>query len=186
MGTSIVEKSLADIEKLVEEAKMMPFSNKTIIDQEELLRLVEDIRLNMPGEITQAKRIAQERRDILDKAQLEAEDIINKARQRADIMVEEHQITKEAKSAAEDIFLRTKTEAEELLSTAKRNAEEMTLKAEKWSNDIRRNASAYVETIIRDTDETLTKSVNDIRKLRQSVKDALAQNGVSKKPDFED
>ena len=60
----------------------------------------------------------------------------------------------------------------------------MTLKAEKWSNDIRRNASSYVETIIRDTDETLTNSVNDIRKLRQSVKEALAHNN-STRPDFE-
>ena len=58
-------------------------------------------------------------------------------------------------------------------------------KAEKWSDDIRRNASSYVETIIRDTDETLTKSVNDIRKLRQSVRDALSQNGAGQKPKFD-
>lgn len=186
MGTSIVEKSLADIEALLEEAKAVPFSNKVVVDQEEILKLVEDIRLNMPGEITQAKRIAQERRDILDKAQLDAEEIIDKARQRADIMIEEHQITKEAKCAAEDIFRQTKAEADTILSTAKRNAEEVTQKAEKWSNDIRRNASAYVETIIRDTDETLTRSVNDIRKLRQSVKDALGHNAGSSRPDFND
>ncbi|MEE1504998.1 MAG: hypothetical protein UGF89_12245, partial [Acutalibacteraceae bacterium] len=117
-------------------------------------------------------------------AQLEAQDIINKARQRADLMIEEHQITKEAKSAAEDIFRQTKAEADALLASSKQRAEEMTLKAEKWSNDIKRNASSYVETIIRDTDETLTNSVNDIRKLRQSVKEALAHNN-STRPDFE-
>lgn len=185
MGTSIVEKSLAGMEQLIDEAKSVPFSTKTLMDTEELSRLIEDIRLNMPEEITQAKRIAQERRDILDQAQLEAQDIINKARQRADLMVEEHQITKEAKSAAEDIFRQTKAEADALLASSKQRAEEMTLKAEKWSNDIRRNASSYVETIIRDTDETLTNSVNDIRKLRQSVKEALAHNN-STRPEFDD
>ena len=184
MATSIVEKSLADMEQLIDEAKSVPFSTKTLMDTEELSRLIEDIRLNMPEEITQAKRIAQERRDILDQAQLEAEDIINKARQRADLMIEEHQITKEAKNAAEDIFRQTKAEADALLASSKQRAAEMTLKAEKWSNDIRRNASSYVETIIRDTDETLTNSVNDIRKLRQSVKEALAHNN-STRPDFE-
>ena len=184
MATSIVEKSLAGMEQLIDEAKSVPFSTKTLMDTEELSRLIEDIRLNMPEEITQAKRIAQERRDILDQAQLEAEVIINKARQRADLMVEEHQITKEAKSAAEDIFRQTKAEADALLASSKQRAEEMTLKAEKWSNDIRRNASSYVETIIRDTDETLTNSVNDIRKLRQSVKEALAHNNATR-PDFE-
>lgn len=181
-----VEKSLADIERLIEEAKTVPFSGKTIIDQDELSKLIEDIRLNMPEEITQAKRIAQERRDILDKAQGEAENIIDKARQRADIMVEEHQITKEAKSAAEDIFRQAKAEAESILENAKRNADDMTSKAEKWSDDIRRNASNYVETIIRDTDETLTKNVNDIRRLRQSVKDALSHSGMSSRNSFDD
>ena len=186
MATSIVEKSLADMEQLIDEAKSVPFSTKTLMDTEELSRLIEDIRLNMPEEITQAKRIAQERRDILDQAQLEAEDIINKARQRADLMIEAHQITKEAKGAADGILQQARDEATAVRSEAKANARDIMDKAEKWSDDIRRNASSYVETIIRDTDETLTKSVNDIRKLRQSVRDALSQNNAGSKPRFDD
>ena len=188
-GTTImsnIEASLESIDKLIAEAKAMPFSSKLLVDEEELSRLVEDIRLNMPVEITQAKKIAQERRDILNDAEAQAEEIIDKARQRADIMVEEHQITKEAKSAAEDIFRQAKIESEELLAASKQKAEDMTLKAEKWSNDIRKNASAYVESIIKDTDETLTNSVNDIRRLRQSIKGALGNTGVSARPEFKD
>ena len=179
-----IDTLLNDMDTVIEEGRSVPFSSKLAVDVDELRRIIEDIRLNMPVEITQAKKIAAERRDILNAADAQAEDIIIKARQRADLMVEEHQITKEAKSAAEDIFRQTKAEADALLASSKQRAEEMTLKAEKWSNDIRRNASSYVETIIRDTDETLTNSVNDIRKLRQSVKEALAHNN-STRPDFE-
>ena len=185
MATINVENCLRSMEQLIDEAKSVPFSTKTLMDTEELSRLIEDIRLNMPEEITQAKRIAQERRDILDQAQLEAQDIVNKARQRADLMVEEHQITKEAKSAAEDIFRQTKAEADALLTASKQHADEITRRAEKWSSDIMKNASSYVETIIRDTDETLTKSVNDIRVLRKSVKEALEKNKFTR-PTFED
>ena len=183
---SNIESSLENIERLIAEAKAMPFSSKLLVDEEELSKLIEDIRLNMPTEITQAKKIAQERRDILNDAEAQAEEIIDKARQRADIMVEEHQITKEAKSAAEGILQQARDEANHIRTEAKTRAREITDRAEKWSNDIRKNASAYVENIIRDTDETLTKSVNDIRKLRQSVKDALAHNGASSKPRFDD
>ncbi len=183
---SNIETSLESIDRLIAEAKAMPFSSKLLIDEEELARLVEDIRLNMPVEITQAKKIAQERRDILNDAEAQAEEIVLKARQRADAMIEEHQITKEAKSAADGILQQARDEASSVRSEAKTNAREIMDKAEKWSDDIRRNASAYVETIIRDTDETLTKSVNDIRKLRQSVRDALVQNGMSSRPGFED
>jgi DNA anti-recombination protein RmuC len=183
---SSIETSLESIDRLIAEAKAMPFSSKLLIDEEELARLVEDIRLNMPIEITQAKKIAQERRDILNDAEAQAEEIIAKARQRADIMVEEHQITKEAKSAADGILQQAREEAAAVRSEAKTRAREITDRAERWSTDIRKNASAYVETIIRDTDETFTRSVNDIRKLRQSIRDALAQTSGSSKPNFDD
>lgn len=183
---SNIETSLESIDRLLAEAKAMPFSTKLLIDEEELSRLVEDIRLNMPIEITQAKKIAQERRDILNDAEMQAEEIIAKARQRADIMIEEHQITKEAKAAADGILQQARDDASSVRNEAKANARDIMDKAEKWSDDIRRNASSYVETIIRDTDETLTKSVNDIRKLRQSVRDALSQNNAGQKPRFDD
>ena len=183
---SNIETSLEGIDRLIAEAKAMPFSSKLLIDEEELARLVEDIRLNMPVEITQAKKIAQERRDILNDAESQAEEIILKARQRADAMIEEHQITKEAKGAADGILQQARDEAAAVRSEAKTSAREIMDKAEKWSDDIRKNASSYVEAIIRDTDETLTKNVNDIRKLRQSVRDALTQSGVSSRPSFED
>ena len=139
------------MDTVLDEGKSVPFSNKLMVDVEELKRIIEDIRLNMPTEITQAKKIATERRDILNAADAEAEDILAKARQKADLMVEEHQITRDIMD-----------------------------KAEKWSGDMRRNASNYVESIIRDTDETLTKSVNDIRQLRQSVRDALGHTSESR------
>ncbi len=183
---SNIETSLESIDRLLAEAKAMPFSTKLLIDEEELSRLVEDIRLNMPVEITQAKKIAQERRDILNDAEMQAEEIIAKARQRADIMIEEHQITKEAKAAADGILQQARDDASSVRNEAKANARDIMDKAEKWSDDIRRNASSYVETIIRDTDETLTKSVNDIRKLRQSVRDALVQSNGPAKPNFND
>ncbi len=183
---SNIETSLESIDRLLAEAKAMPFSTKLLIDEEELSRLVEDIRLNMPIEITQAKKIAQERRDILNDAEMQAEDIIAKARQRADIMIEEHQITKEAKAAADGILQQARDDASTVRNEAKANARDIMDRAEKWSDDIRKNASNYVETIIRDTDETLTKSANDVKRLRQSVRDALSHNTAGAKPRFDD
>ena len=138
----------------------------------------------MPVEITQAKKIAAERRDILNAADAAAEEVIVKARQRADLMVEEHQITKEAKEAALAIMQQAKDESNALINASKAKAMEIMDKAERWSGDMRRNASAYVENVIKDTDETLTRSVNDIRTLRQSLHDAL-NAGVESRPNFD-
>ena len=110
---------------------------------------------------------------ILFNSKAAAEEVIVKARQRADLMVEEHQITKEAKEAALAIMQQAKEESNALIEASKAKANDIAEKAERWSSDMRRNASAYVEGVIRDTDETLTRSVNDIRTLRQSLHDAL-------------
>jgi cell division septum initiation protein DivIVA len=170
---------------MIAEAKAMPFSTKLLIDEEELSRLVEDIRLNMPVEITQAKKIAQERRDILNDAESQAGEIIEKARQRADIMIEQHQITKEAKAAADDMLQQARDEAAAVRAEAKNNARDIMARAEKWSDDIRRSASVYVETIIKDTDDVLTKSVTDVRRLRQSVRETLAKTEGAAKPNLD-
>ena len=175
-----IDTLLRDMDTVLDEGKSVPFSNKLMVDVEELKRIIEDIRLNMPTEITQAKKIATERRDILNAADAEAEDILAKARQKADLMVEEHQITKEAREAARGIMQQAKNESELLIENSKGRARDIMDKAEKWSGDMRRNASNYVESIIRDTDETLTKSVNDIRQLRQSVRDALGHTSESR------
>ena len=44
---------------------------------------------------------------------------------------------------------------------------------------------AGVETIIKDTDEVLTKSVTDVRRLRQSVRDTLAKSETASKPSLD-
>ena len=175
-----IDTLLNDMDTIIEDGRAVPFSSKIAVDADELRRIIEDIRLNMPVEITQAKKIAAERRDILNAADAAAEEIIIKARQRADLMVEEHQITKEAKEAALAIMQQAKDESNAIISASKAKAMEIMDKSERWSNDMRKNASAYVENVIKDTDETLTRSVNDIRTLRQSLRDALSASGESR------
>ena len=180
-----IDTLLNDMDTVIEEGRSVPLvPNKLLVDVDELRRIIEDIRLNMPVEITQAKKIAAERRDILNAADAAAEEVIIKARQRADLMVEEHQITKEAKEAALAIMQQAKEESQALINASKLKANEIADKAERWSNDMRRNASAYVENVIKDTDETLTRSVNDIRTLRQSLHDALNASSEPR-PDFD-
>ena len=87
---------------------------------------------------------------------------------------------KEAKEAALAIMQQAKDESNAIISASKAKAMEIMDKSERWSNDMRKNASAYVENVIKDTDETLTRSVNDIRTLRQSLRDALSASGESR------
>ena len=87
---------LETLEDLLEKSRNLPFSSKSVIDKEEMLDLIKEIRLKLPDELKQAKWIKEERQRILVEAQNEADDIIKEAENRIISMIDEHEITKKA------------------------------------------------------------------------------------------
>ena len=57
----------------------VPFSAKIIVDKEEMLDLIKEIRLKLPDELKQAKWVKEERQRILAESQKEADGIVKEA-----------------------------------------------------------------------------------------------------------
>ncbi len=87
---------LETLEDIMEKSRNVPFSNKCIVDKEEILEIIKEIRLKLPDEIKQAKWVKEERQRILVEAQNEANDIIKEAENRIISMIDEHEITRKA------------------------------------------------------------------------------------------
>ena len=87
---------LETLEDIMEKSRTVPFSSKCIVDKEEFLEIIKEIRLKLPDEIKQAKWIKEERQRILVEAQNEANDIIKEAENRIISMIDEHEITRKA------------------------------------------------------------------------------------------
>ena len=87
---------LENIEDILEKSKGVPFSNKVLVDKEEILEIISELRLKLPEELKQAKWIKEERQRILVEAQKEADDIVKEAENRIISMIGEHEITKKA------------------------------------------------------------------------------------------
>ena len=87
---------LDTLEEIIEKSRNVPFSNKCIVDKEEFLDIIKEIRLKLPDEIKQAKWVKEEREKILVTARNEADDIIKEAENRIISMIDEHEITKKA------------------------------------------------------------------------------------------
>ena len=52
---------LETLEEMLENSKSIPFSDKGIIDKEEMLEIIKEIRLKLPDELKQAKWVKEER-----------------------------------------------------------------------------------------------------------------------------
>ena len=68
-----IESLIEELEQIIDEGKSVPFTSNQIVDVERLRTTIEDMRLNMPDELMQARKIASERKEILTAAQSTAE-----------------------------------------------------------------------------------------------------------------
>ena len=96
-----IESMLEALEELLEEGVSVPLSGgKRFVDVEQARDIIDDIRINMPQEILQAKAIVQDKAQIIAKANKEAEEIVRKAEERARRLVDEQEIVAKATEKA--------------------------------------------------------------------------------------
>ena len=83
-----VKELLDTIEDAVEEGTNVPLSGgKKIVDAEQIRNLLDEVRENLPGELRQAQQIVNDRAQIVDSANAQAQAIVKKAEERARILV---------------------------------------------------------------------------------------------------
>ncbi len=113
-----IEEILDALEDMLEEAWAVPLSGKCLVDPEKVRQYLQDIRLNMPAEIKQAKLIVNDRSDIITQSEKQAEATIRKAEERAKALVAQEEIVKQAQEKAKEIITQAQTVAKELKKAA--------------------------------------------------------------------
>ncbi len=84
------------IDETLEDTIAVPLSKKRMVDVDQLHEYIDDIRLNMPAEIRQARSIVNDRKDIIEIAKKEGEGIIRTAEAKAASLVNQEQVVKDA------------------------------------------------------------------------------------------
>ena len=139
---------LETIEEMLEDSKKLPFTNKAIVDKEQVLDIIKEIRLKLPEELKQAKVIKEEHDRIIAKANEEAEEIVKEAENRIISMIDEHEITKKAYEQKNKII---------------ENANDM-------AREISNGTKAYSDSILESVQVTLEDALKVIENNRKEVK----------------
>ncbi|MBR1540685.1 MAG: ATPase [Clostridia bacterium] len=129
---------LETLEDILEKSKTVPFTDKSIVSKNEILDIIKEIRLKLPDELKQAKWIKEERERIIKEAQKDADDIVKEAENRIISMIDEHEITKQANERKNEII----TTANDMY------------------REYQNNANAYVDGILKDVEDSMTKLVD--------------------------
>ncbi|MBZ4645260.1 MAG: hypothetical protein PWR27_588 [Petroclostridium sp.] len=137
------------LEDIVEKGVPIPLSGKSVVDKQEILELIQEIRLKLPDDLKQAKWVKEERQRILLEAQKEANNIIKEAESKIISLIDEHELTKKAYE-----------QASEIIANAQKNAREIRLGTKEYADNILAN----LERIIQETLDVLHENRQELKK----------------------
>ena len=95
---------LEELEDIIDKGVSVPFSGRCLLDKDELLEVLSEIKHKLPEELKEAKWIKEERARIIADAKTEANNLIKTANDQIIAMVDENEITRKATAHAEEII----------------------------------------------------------------------------------
>ena len=130
------------LDDVVHNARPVPLTDQVRVDREEIYDLLDQMRATIPGEIKEARWIAQERQDMLAEAKREAERINAEAREHQTQLVSQHELIRQSERAAEEIIEDARGREREIQLGAEHYADEIL-------NTLERNLAKFIAAIQR-------------------------------------
>lgn len=100
-----------ELQVLIEEAKAVPLSSSAVVNREELLELLAQLKEEVPDEVRQARWMSRDRDELLERARKEAERIIAEAQEGRDRLLSRTEIVHAAEREGERIIDEAKERA---------------------------------------------------------------------------
>ncbi len=152
-------KLIEEMEDVLDEASAVPFSKKVMVEREELLAILKDMRENLPNEIKQAQWTNSEKNRIIDEANKESENIRTQAYKEAE------KIDQEARTRFE-----TMINEHDVTIAAQKKAEEITSQAENNARLLKNQSIQYIDEMLETTQEKLRSLVDELESNRNELK----------------
>ena len=146
-----VTDTLKKLEDLVADASHLPFSDKALVNDDEIVHLVEELRMDLPKELNRAAEIMQEQEGIIARANEQAKNIVSAA---------------EAKERARAIMQQSQDQARELMEQSQANATRLQSDADAYANQVFEQLIAHVGSTFKGVQQAeagLNQALNVLR-----------------------
>lgn len=142
---------IEQLQGIVNESSKLPFSNKVILNQDQLFDIIDELLRVLPDDLKTAQKITEDRQRILVDAQNEGDMIVKEARQTIEKMINQEEIIKLAREKSDQI-----------LSSAKLTAREIRAGATDYADEVLENLEKYLEKML----ETIKKGREELNQKR--------------------
>lgn len=160
MGNSVQE--LIDmLYSMITDAWGLPLgAEKCVIERDKALDLLDEIKAQLPTELSEAKRLVAARNEFIANAKREAESIRKVAEEHAKQLVDEQEIVRSAKIKSNN----------------------MIAAAEEKSGELRRVANEYADDALKRTEEAIAEALSEVRQSRsrfRSVSSSVSNKALT-------
>lgn len=138
------------MEETINKASAVPLTGKIMMDKEELLDYIQEIRLVYPDQLKEAKWVKTERQRILDEAEERADTVRKSAEEMQEKLIDEHEITRQAYE-----------KAEELKDMAERTSREIKMDTDRYVDDILADVEHRLDLLLRKVREDREEHLNN-------------------------
>ncbi len=166
MSSKRIEQAIEEIYEYIELCKPKGFSSTQIIVQkDELLDKLDEMKLKIPDEVSRCTKILERRDEILREAEIKAQKIIEDANLKAEAMVHDSEIMRQAYLQANEFIARANQQADETLGTANYEAQQ-----------IRSGAFEYTKDMLLQIENVLATTLEDTKAKSEAFVEALSRN----------
>lgn len=138
------------MEDTVNKASNVPLTGKIMLDRDELLDYIQEIRLVYPEALKEAKWVKTERQKILEEAQERADAIKKSAEEVSEQLVDEHEITRQAYEKADAIR-----------DMSERDAREIKMDTDRYVDEILEDVEHRLDLLLRKVREDREEHMNN-------------------------
>ena len=100
------------LEELFSQGRSLPFTHNVVINEDQMIDLIDQMRSSIPEEIKRSQQILAQRDRILAQAKDEHDRMIEIANEKREQLISSHEISIEAQNRAKQIISQAQTEAE--------------------------------------------------------------------------
>lgn len=175
-----IQRELNRLEEIIFDSWHIPFTRRTLVDEEVLLAQLDLVRESLPAAFEDAEKIVRQREEILLQAEEYAQEIMEAAERRADQVLDEMGIIQQAELEANQIRKRVQQECEAIQEQTMAEIERMRLQAQQEleqmrhivlaeCEDIQNGADDYADAVLDNIEQQLNDMLRVINNGRQQL-----------------
>lgn len=163
MATNDVQHLLDMLYEMIDGAKNAPLSSdKCVLNRDEALDLLDEIRNQLPLELSRAQELIRAKEDYVKSAKREVERMMQQA----------------------ELDAKTKVSESEVLGAAREKSHAIIKHAEDRSREMYRVANEYTEDALRRTEEAIQMALDEVKQSRASFRAASAAQMQKKREEL--